>query len=210
LSLPTLCTWEPNQKALTAIINVLNHYPTACATAATLGPDQFWELLGQYTASHTTEWSILKTTPWAMAQKGLMLNGTGYSWIAESGSADDAEWTDLATEGYWYNHATFNDLVLSGVVGLQPSAPAGVGDTVNATLTVNPLVPAGALHYFAADGVRVHNRVVTVLYDDGTSVYGGRYHGKDNNVTYSTGLTVLLDGEVAAFAPKLQKITVQL
>ena len=69
------------------------------------------------------------------------------------------------------------DLVLSGVVGLQPHS--------NGTLVVNPLVPQtdSGLTFFAADGIALHGRVVTVVFDkDGTKYNKGK------------GLTVLVDG----------------
>ena len=44
---------------------------------------------------------------------------------------------DVAEEGYEYNHSTFNDLILTGLVGLRPGA--------DGKLTVNPLIPPAAL-----------------------------------------------------------------
>jgi hypothetical protein len=156
------CYWNgpfwpfETSKALTGIINVLNNYPADTAEAGGLGGAQFWMLLGQYTDSHTTDWVIGgNQTNADLAKAGLMLDGAGDSWIAESGCADDKTWTDVALEGYWYNHATFNDIVLSGVVGLQPS--------LTGALTVNPLVPAGTLDYFAVDGVLMHGKVPAYL-----------------------------------------------
>ena len=92
-----------------------------------------------------------------------------------------------------YNHATFNDVVLSGVVGLQPPPP------MSTTLVVNPLVPDGALDYFAADGVFVLGRTITVLYDRAGTRYGN-----------GAGLVVLVDGKKAASAPELQSLRVDL
>ena len=90
-----------------------------------------------------------------------------------------------------YNHATFDDLVLSGVVGLIPSA--------NGSLVVNPLVPADALPWWAADGMVLHGRVVSVLFDA-----DGKKYGK------GAGLKVWLDGKVVAQAETMRKLTVQL
>ena len=90
-----------------------------------------------------------------------------------------------------YNHATFDDLVLSGVVGLIPSA--------NGSLVVNPLVPAEALPWWAADGMVLHGRVVSVLFDA-----DGKKYGK------GAGLKVWLDGKVVAQAETMRKLTVQL
>ena len=83
------------------------------------------------------------------------------------------------------------DLVLSGVVGLVPSA--------NGTLIVNPLVPADVLPWWAADGMLLHGRVISVLFDA-----DGKHYNK------GAGLQVLVDGVKAASAPTLSKLVVNL
>jgi hypothetical protein len=188
------CSWAghywpfESSKAVTAAIHVLNHYAD---TVDTLDKRKFWHLLWQYTASHTPAWGVMngvgnngrkgtacyanltaasQTARWL--EPGL---GLGDYWVAENGCADatiptDAgsipgpAWTDDATLGYRYNHASFMDLVLSGVVGLVPSA--------NGTLVVNPLAsrtkrtqnghssPAGA----ASIGPSVFNRRTTTTH----------------------------------------------
>ena len=76
------------------------------------------------------------------------------------------------------------DIVLSGVVGLQPFA--------NGTLLVNPLAPTTDLPWWAVDGVLLHGRIVAVTFD----VDGSHYNkGK--------GIRVLVDGTVAATAPAM-------
>ena len=91
------------------------------------------------------------------------------------------------TTGYWlmgdrersryYNHSTFNDLVITGIVGFQPQA--------DGSIVVNPLIPRDTWDYFCLDGILYHGHTVTIIYDKD----GQRYHqGK--------GLTVLVDGRV--------------
>lgn len=79
---------------------------------------------------------------------------------------------------YWsnhYNHSSFNNLVITGLCGVRPSA----GDT----LLINPLVD-GSLGYFCLDGVLYHGHSVTIAYDKD----GSRYKlGK--------GLQVFVDGK---------------
>ena len=214
------CKWSgpmwpfETSKAITAAIHVLNHYPSV----KTLDTHKFWTMLWQYTATHTPRWGIMngvgdngrkgtgvygditkarQTARWLEPGEGL-----GEFWVAENGCADanistdsgviqGPAWTDDATLGYRYNHATFDDLVLSGVVGLVPAA--------NGTLTINPLVPADVLPWWAADGIVLHGRVVSVLFDADGKRYG-----------MGTGLLVLVDGAKAASVPSLSKITVQL
>jgi hypothetical protein len=79
------------------------------------------------------------------------MDGLGELWVAENGCGDEQwtkqpnlggpAWTDGATNGYRYNHTSYMDLVLSGVVGLQPKS--------NGTPVVNPLVPAAVLPWWA-------------------------------------------------------------
>jgi hypothetical protein len=87
-----------------------------------------------------------------------------------------------------YNHSTFCDLVITGLVGLRPRAD----DTVE----VNPLLPEGTSDYFCLDGVRYHGRTITILYDK----TGQRYHR-------GQGLQVLIDGQRVAGSPSLQRLT---
>jgi len=81
---------------------------------------------------------------------------------------------------YWsnhYNHSQYNNLIISGLCGIRPSA----GDT----LVINPLVDT-TIQYFFLDDVRYHGHKLSVIYD------------KDGN-KYKTGkgLTVLVDGKKA-------------
>ena len=87
-----------------------------------------------------------------------------------------------------YNHSTFCDLVITGLVGLRPRDD----DTVE----VNPLVPTAAWNHFCLDGVPYRGRTVTIVWDK----TGARY-GK------GAGLRVLCDGKEVARAPGIQRLT---
>ena len=106
------------------------------------------------------------------------------------------EYLDEVT-GYWlkgdqersryYNHSTFNDLVITGICGLRPQD----GNDV----VVNPLLPDGTWDWFALDNVPYHGHNVTIIGDKD----GSRYqHGK--------GLTVMVDGKIAGNRPDLGKL----
>ena len=151
----------------TQAIAVLNDYPAGAVPALNAG--RLWTMLWQYAQVHTDVWRVIDVQTGnfianlsanAVTAKNLF-NGTGDMWLAESGCADGGDpaagldgpaWTDDAGEGYRYNHATFNDLVLSGAAGLQPHA--------NGTLVVNPLLSGGdddsLLSWWAVDGVALH------------------------------------------------------
>lgn len=105
------------------------------------------------------------------------------------------------TTGYWlkgdqersryYNHSTFNDLVITGLAGLRPSA----GDEV----TVNPLLPHDRWDWFCLDAIPYHGHSLTILWDRDGSHYGR-----------GAGLSLLADGEVIARSDKLGKLTAKL
>ena len=76
----------------------------------------------------------------------------------------------------YYNHSTFNDLIITGICGLRPQA--------DGSIVVNPLVPKDKWDYFCLDGVKYRGHVLTIIWDkDGT-----RYH-------QGQGLVVLMDGK---------------
>ncbi|MDR0543690.1 MAG: six-hairpin glycosidase [Dysgonamonadaceae bacterium] len=107
------------------------------------------------------------------------------------------EYLDEIT-GYWlkgdqersryYNHSTFNDLMITGLVGLRPRT-----DNV---LEVNPLIPQDKWDWFCLDNVPYHGKIITIVWDK----TGGKYH-------HGKGLYVLANGRQIAHADKLQKIT---
>ena len=95
------------------------------------------------------------------------------------------EYLDEVT-GYWlkgdqeraryYNHSTFNDLMITGLAGLRPRA--------DRTLEINPLLPDTEWDWFCLDNVRYHNHIITIIWDR----HGDKYH-------HGKGLTVLVDGK---------------
>lgn len=204
------CDWSgpvwpfETSKTISAAINVLNNYPEVTV----LGSGGFWKLLWPYVQMHTSHWKTMSSRSGFYANltrsnvAKWLFKGLGELWLAEAGCGDKTfttpaglpgpGWTDSATQGYRYNHATFVDLVLSGVVGLQPRA--------NGTLIVNPLVPANVLPWWAVDGVALHRRIVSVIFDA-----DGSHYSKT-----AKGLTVLIDGAVKVSVPTLSLVTVQL
>ena len=106
------------------------------------------------------------------------------------------EYLDEMT-GYWlkgdqersryYNHSTFCDLVITGIVGLRPRA--------DESIEVRPIIPAGKWSYFCLDNVPYHGHTLTIVYDKD----GSRYH-------VGRGLQVLVDGKLAARRNDLGRI----
>jgi hypothetical protein len=90
-----------------------------------------------------------------------------------------------------YNHSTYCDLIITGLVGLRPRAD----DTVE----VHPLLPPGTWDWFCLDGIPYHGRSLTILYDKD----GSKYHR-------GAGLQILADGKVIGSSPELGRLTTPL
>ncbi len=113
----------------------------------------------------------------------------GRPYIAESANPHDGSWfgSNMPNHSEHYLHSGYVDLVLSGLLGIRAAA----GDT----LVVNPLVP-DAWDYFAVEGVAYHGYELSLVWDRDGSRYGK-----------GVGLTLLLDGQVAANKETLGPLT---
>jgi len=88
----------------------------------------------------------------------------------------------------WYNHSTFADLVITGLVGLVPRD--------DDTLELHPLLPNDAWDYFCVEGIRYHGHDVTIAWDRD----GQRYNR-------GAGLTAWVDGRRILQSPTLAPVT---
>lgn len=166
------CEWDgavwpyATSQTLTALANVLNNYPQ------------------QKVAGDTTWFKLLETFVESQYYRGRPYVG---------------EYLDEKT-GYWlkgdqersryYNHSTFNDLIITGLVGLRPREDDNI--------EVNPLLPAGTWDWFCLDNVLYHGKIITIIWDkDGTKYKKGK------------GLSVWVNGVKKGEANKLQKLIVQ-
>ena len=169
---------------LTALANVLNHYEqTAIAKA------DYFETLGIYTRSHRLKRAGGAVVPWIDEN----LNPHTGDWIARTRlkAWKNGDWDPGKggkERGKDYNHSTYCDLVITGLVGLRPRAD----DVVE----IHPLVPAGTWDWFCLDNVLYHGRLLTVLWDRTGTTYG---KGK--------GLRVLADGKEIARSDALGRVT---
>lgn len=101
------------------------------------------------------------------------------------------------TTGYWlkgdqersryYNHSTFNDLIITGLVGLRPRA--------DNKIEVNPLVPKEKWDWFCLDNVLYHGKIVSIVWDKN----GDKYE-------LGQGLTILVEGKVVGNSEGLTKL----
>ena len=163
------CEWDgaiwpfASSQTLTAMINYINNYPQPV-----VGKETFFKQMKRYVESQHH-----RGRPYI----GEYLDETNGAWLM-----GDRE------RSRYYNHSTFNDLVITGIAGIRPQADGSV--------EINPLVPAGQWPYFCLDNVSYHGHTLTVIYDHD----GQRYHqGK--------GLTLLVDGKKVAQRKDLGKLT---
>lgn len=168
---------------LTALANFLNN-----TSQNFISKGDYLKLLKIYARSHYRE-----------------INGKTVSWIDENLDPYTGKWLarDILEKWGWpqskggmergrdYNHSTYCDLIISGLVGIRPSE--------REQLEINPLIEDNDLDYFCLDKVQYRNRLLTVVYDNS----GEKYNiGK--------GLKVFVDGVVKASSEKIEKLKVSL
>jgi hypothetical protein len=91
----------------------------------------------------------------------------------------------------YYNHSTFCDLVICGLVGLVPRP--------DDTITIDPLIPHNAWDWFCLDNVHYHGRILTILWDRSGEKYN---KGK--------GFNIFVDGRKIAGSHELTHIISEL
>lgn len=139
------CRWNgmswpfSTAQTLTGMANVLNNYENK----GILNKDKYYDILKMYTRTQYK-------------------NGTPY--VAEAHHPDNNVWSyDLSHRSQHYNHSTYNDLIISGLIGIRPQA--------DNTIVINPLTPDDWT-YFMLENVPYHGHLITVLYDKTGSRYG--------------------------------------
>ncbi|PCD24557.1 hypothetical protein AU210_013676 [Fusarium oxysporum f. sp. radicis-cucumerinum] len=152
------CRWDgpswpfATSQTLTAVENVLHDYPAQNYIA----PEDYYEMLHRYARTQYR-------------------NGEPY--VAEAHHPDGDRWMyDGYNHSEDYNHSTFVDNVLAGLVGLRAQA----GESI----VVNPLTPSN-WDYFAVENIAYYGHSITVLWDRTGSVYDR-----------GEGLRVYLDGQL--------------
>ena len=167
------CCWWSGQswpfataQTLKAMANLLQNYEQKHVSR-----DDYADLLHTFSVSHRKD---------------------GKPYIAEALNPFTGSWKghDMANRSEHYFHSGFTDLVITGLVGIQPAT----GDK----LTIHPLAPDD-WDYFALDSLAYHGHMISVIWDR----TGERYKA-------GKGFRVLVDGKQLATAPKPGKLTVQL
>lgn len=165
---------------LTALANVLN----ALAEPPLTRRDYF-DALRTYALSHRLKRPDGRVVPWIDEN----LNPYTGDWIARTLLRQRN--VKPVERGKDYNHSTFCDLIISGLVGLRPRA--------DHVVEVNPLLPDDAWDWCCLDRVRYHGRLLTILWDRTGARYGR-----------GAGLRVFADGKELAASSKLARLTGEL
>ena len=161
------CEWDgaiwpfATSQTLTALINVENRYPNLAAAL----PDNLFS----YHFKKYTESMHYRGRPYVGE---YMDEKTGY-WL----------WGDHERSRY-YNHSTYNDLVITGLCGFNPVAFSVSGNDIKvSTSALRPLAPK-EWDYWCLDGILYRGHRISLLYDK----TGTHYH-------QGQGLMVLVDGK---------------
>lgn len=162
------CEWDgavwpfATSQTLTAMANLLNNYQQTYVV-----PKDYFSLLNTYVESQ-----YYRGRPYI----GEYLDEkTGY-WLK-----GDEE------RSRYYNHSTFNDLIITGLVGLRPRT--------DDTIEINPLVPADKWDWFCLDNLLYHGKIVTIIWDKNGTKYN---KGK--------GFSVWVNGKKQAASAVLEKL----
>jgi hypothetical protein len=169
---PTCCWWSGQSwpyataQTLAAMANALTNYDQKFVTKA-----DYYKLLATYSKTHRKE---------------------GKPYLAEAANPDTGSFKghDSYNHSEHYFHSSFNDLVITGLIGLKPRA--------DDTIEINPLAP-DTWDYFALDNLLYHGHRLSILWDR----TGDRYH-------QGAGLHMLADGASLASSPNLEKLTARL
>ena len=171
---------------LTAMANVLHNYPQDAITKA-----DYLDILRIYARSQQLKLDDGTVVPWIDEN----LNPLTGDWICrtmllaeEKRRKEEGKPAGLVERGKDYNHSSYCDLVITGLVGLRPR-----GDNI---VEIDPLVPEGTWDFLCLDDVLYHGKVLTIIWDSTGAKYGR-----------GAGLQVLVNGKQIAHSPKLGKLT---
>ena len=165
---------------LTGLANLLNSQEQNDITK-----DDYFKLLQIYAKCHYLTKDDGTVVPWIDEN----INPFTGDWISRTRlkTWKDDTWSrdkGGVERGKDYNHSTYCDLIISGLIGIQPQE-GGI-------LTVNPLLPEGVWDYFCLENVMYQGKKITVLYDK----TGKKYHcGK--------GLVLFVNGRKKASSQNL-------
>lgn len=170
---------------LTAMANLLNDYKQDAVNKR----DYFDQLL-IYARSQSIVLEDGRFVPWIDEN----LNPYTGDWISRTRLKewDNGTWSERKggrERGKDYNHSSFCDLVISGLVGLRPESKDGI--------RINPLIPENAWDWFCLEPIRYRGKDLTILWDR----TGLKYK-------QGQGFHLYVDGQKTAWSKELREIIV--
>ncbi|MGB2808254.1 MAG: glycosyl hydrolase family 65 protein [Sedimentisphaerales bacterium] len=184
------CQWNgpswpfATTQVLVGLANLLNNYKQNA-----ISKSDYFETLKIYTKSHQLKRDDGRIVPWIDEN----LNPYTGDWISRTRLKNwrDGTWDagkGGKERGKDYNHSSYCDLIISGLVGLRPRA--------DDTIEVNPLVGADTWDWFCLDNVLYHGRIITILWDK-----TGKKYNKGK------GLRVFANGKEIAHSETIGRVT---
>ena len=167
------CCWWSGQswpyataQTLKGMANLLQNYQQSVVNR-----DDYYKLLRTYSLTHRK-------------------NGKPY--IAEAANPFTGSWEgyDMYDRSEDYFHSSYNDLIISGLIGIKPRA--------DDLLEVQPLAPE-SWAWFALEDVYYHGHNLSVVWDR-----DGKHYGRGR------GLMLFVDGKKVASSPSLKRVTAKL
>ena len=169
------CQWNgpswpfATAQTLTALARTLHRDGEGAAVTK----DMFFETLQTYSNCH----------------RRVNEDGQKVCWIDENQDPFTGEWIarkmliesghQYKERGKDYNHSSFCDIVISGLIGVQPQ--------LDGSIVIEPLLPEGEWDWFSLSRIPCAGKEVSVVYDKTGEKYGVK-----------PGLTVYLDGKKVA------------
>ena len=187
------CQWNgpswpfATAQTLTALANVINDYPQQIVTK-----DDFFATLKIFTKSHRFRQippsgdTIVTDQLWIDEN----LNPFTGDWLARTRMEVQNHNHGFKERGIYYNHSTYNDIIITSLVGLRPS--------LDNLLTINPLIP-DSWDWFCLDNVLYQGHLITILWDRNGKKYN---NGK--------GLRVYNKGKLVAKCKTIRQLSVSL
>lgn len=165
------CQWNgpswpfATAQTLTALARTLHRFGEGGVTRA-----DYLETLRIYSNSHRLVREDGKKVCWIDEN----INPFTGDWISRT-MLHEIQGDDFYERGKDYNHSSFCDLIISGLIGIQPQ--------LDGSVVIEPLVPEGEWDYFYLSGIQCAGKDIAVVYDR----TGRRYHS-------GKGLTVYVNG----------------
>lgn len=177
-----ICQWNgpswPFATSITlkAMANLLRNYQQSAVSTT-----DFVELVDTYSNSH----------------RHIDEKGKKVYWLDENLNPFTGQWLARVISkakrgihyGEDYNHSEFCDIIISDLIGIQPSMKNEV--------IISPLIPQGHWDWFCLDRVEYHGHTISVLWDKD----GRKYNLK-------AGFSIYVNGELKHHSKSIEKVVI--